>query len=411
MQYNDRLKKRISFLLNLFLVVYAALLPFSYAFTIYTGPLLLVFLWLAEGELHQKTKALISNKALLFLLLFFAVHMLSVLWSDNIHAAMRILKHYFAIIVLMVVMYTSLKKSFVPYLLLTFLFSMFVSEILLYGVFFEWWHFKKASVANPSPIMHHVFYSIFVAVTSLLLLWQLFNPKNPLKIKILEFFFLISTTTNLFLNSGRTGQLGFIFALFVFTIKFAGFKKKYLLGTLSALLALFLSAYQFSPIFHAKVHQGISDVRGIFHGNLDTSWGLRVAMKKVGIRIVKDHPLLGVGVGDVIETFQSYLEKSKEKKYSFLSTITHVHDQWLQITLQTGIVGLILFVLSLVQLYKMPFHAPLIQATFHAILTIFIVAFFTDVPLRNFTAALFGFTVGLFLFLSRTYSTLEESYS
>lgn len=134
-------------------------------------------------------------------------------------------------------------------------------------------------------------------------------------------------------------------------------------------------------------------------------------MKKVGIRIVEDHPLFGVGVGDVVETFRRYLEKSKEKKYAFLSTINHVHDQWLQITLQTGIAGLLLFLLSLVQLFKIPFDDPLTKATFHAILTIFVVAFFTDVPLRNFTGALFGFAVGLFLFLSRPHSTFEESHA
>ncbi|WP_353661222.1 O-antigen ligase family protein [Hydrogenimonas sp. SS33] len=398
----------ISFALNLSFVLYAALLPFSYAFSIHTGPIFLLLLWLAEGNMRKKKKILLRNKAILFFLLFFIVHICSLLWSHHFHTALHTLKFYFTILVIISILYTSLQRSFIPYILIAFLLSMFVSEVLLYGVFFEWWHFKNASSANPSPIMHHIFYSIFVAVTILLLLWQIFNPKISYKIKILELFFLISTTTNLFLNGGRTGQLGFIFALFVFTINLFGFKKKYLLATSAILAILFISGYRLSPVFHAKVHQGVSDIQKMMHGDLNTSWGLRVAMKKVGFQIVKDHPLLGVGVGDVLATFQSYLQKSKEKKYAFLFTVNHVHDQWLQILLQTGIIGLAFFILFLLHLFKIPFDDPLTKATFHAILTIFIVAFFTDVPLRNFTAALFGFIIGFFLAISRLHTHPEE---
>jgi len=393
----DRRKRLVSEALNLTIVLYALLLPFSYAFTVFTGPLILLALWLLEGGLAAKFKKIRSNRAIALFLLFVALHLLSLLWSGEYHEASRILKFYFAIAIDLVVLSTSLKRGYATAALFAFLLSMFVSEVLLYGVFLEWWSFKKASPQNPSPIMHHIFYSIFLAVTILLLLWQLFDPKVNKTLKLFELFFLTSATFNLFLNGGRTGQLAFAIAVFVFVLTYFGFRKKYLVRTFTAIAVLFTVAYFASPVFHARVHEGIRDVKGIVQGNLNSSWGLRIAMKKVGWEMAKEHPLLGAGVGDVMAQFHRQYEKSGLKDLPFLKTNTHVHDQYLQILLQTGAAGLAVFLLFLYYLFRTPFEDPLTRAVFYGILTIFVFAFFVDVPLRKFTAGLFGFVIGYML--------------
>ncbi len=242
-----------------------------------------------------------------------------------------------------------------------------------------------------------------------MLLWQLFDRNISGKLRFFELFFLISTTINLFLNGGRTGQLAFVFAIFIFTITYFGFQKKYLIRVFIALSLLFTLAYQLSPIFHARVHQGILDVKGIMQGDLDNSWGLRIAMKKVALEIIKDHPLLGVGVGDVLNEFRHYQKNSDMKQYKFLSTTTHVHDQFLQIVLQTGFIGLVFFILFLYHLFKTDYGDPFTKAIAYSILTIFIFSFFTDVPLRSFTAGLFGFIVGYLLKRGEWATNIKET--
>ena len=398
-----------SLTLNCLMVIYVALLPFSYAFTIFTGPLLLLIFWILEGDFKRKFEQITSQKALLFLSLFFLFTLLSLFWSDNWPAALRILKFYFAITLVAIVFFTSLRQTFIKPILYTFLLSMFASEILLYGVFFEWWHFKKASITNPSPIMHHTLYSIFVAVTVLLLLGQLFDKAVPKKIKILELFFLTSTVVNLFLNGGRTGQIGFLIAIFVFTITYFGFQKRYLLRTFVATIVLFVSAYFLSPIFHQRVQLGISNVQGIFQGNFHSSWGLRVVMSKAGLQMLTEHPLVGFGVGDVMDEFHQFAQRPDLKNFHFLRYNTHVHEQWLQIALQTGLIGLSLFILFIYNLFRIPIDDPLTKAIFYAVLTIFLFSFFTDVPLRKYTAGLFGFIVGYFL--AQTNFERENNFS
>jgi hypothetical protein len=47
-------KETVSLLLNAVLVLYALLLPFSYAFGVFTGPVILALLWMLEGDLKNK---------------------------------------------------------------------------------------------------------------------------------------------------------------------------------------------------------------------------------------------------------------------------------------------------------------------------------------------------------------------
>lgn len=403
-------QEQIRLLLNLLFVLYAALLPFSYAFTVFTGPLLILIFWILEGDLKTKRQKILSQKALVFLLLFFLFTLLSLLWSSDWQSAFRILIFYFAMTIVSTALYTSLLPKFVKPVLYAFLLSMFVSEVLLYGVFLEWWHFKKASIINPSPIMHHTLYSIFVAVTVLLLLGQMFDKTVPKTIKILELFFLASTIVNLFLNGGRTGQIGFLIAIFVFTITYFGFRKKYLLRTFAAAVILFIGAYFSSPIFHQRVHQGILDIQGIVHGNFHSSWGLRMVMSKAGLQMLAEHPLVGFGVGDVMDEFHRFARRRCDlKPFHFLTYNTHVHEEWLQIALQTGLIGLSLFILFIYYLFRTPIDDPLTKALFYAVLTIFLFSFFTDVPLRKYTAGLFGFIIGYFL--AQTNDKREKNYS
>ena len=229
---------------------------------------------------------------------------------------------------------------------------MFISEIVSYGVFLEWWTTKHSSPGMPTPFMHHVPYSIFLVVTIFLLLGQILNKKISQSLRIFEAIFLFSATINLFINGGRTGQLAFIAGLFVFVWSYFGAKLRYMFGTMLILVSLFFTAYQFSPVFHDRVHQATLDVKKIQNNNLNSSWGSRIAMKIVSFDILKEHPFVGVGIGDTKEVYIDTLDKVEFKKYDFTKNVHHVHDQYLQIMLQTGLLGLIPFILFIWFLFK-----------------------------------------------------------
>ena len=391
--YNGR--SHISTLLNVLLVVYAALLPISGAFSTHTGPYILFFLWVLEGGMKKKIEKIKKNKPLMVFYVLFLLYLVSFFWTQNIQAGIHSLKYYFSIVVVMSIYYTSLKGSYSTAVLAAFLLAMALSEILSYGIFLEFWSFgSRGTPDNPTPFMHHIKYSIFLGTTIFLLIWQLQNKKVPMAVKILEFIFLVSATINLFLNGGRTGQIGLIFATIVYVITRFGAKIKYIVASLALLSFVFVAAYYSSPIFHKRVQAGISDVQRITEGNLGTSWGLRIAMKIIGVEIVKESPLFGVGIGDVFDEFQKHLKESELKKYKYLHNLPHVHDQFLQTTIQVGLVGLFILLYFFYSIFKMEYHDPLIKSSLFAIITIILFSFFTEASLRNNTSALLAFVLG-----------------
>jgi len=390
--------KYYTILLNIVFIAYAFLLPFSKAFPVFTGPYFILLFWLLEGNFSLKIKMIKSSKAIQFLLLFFLFSIVSLLWSDNIVEGRKLLRYYFAIVMVTVSLYTSMQEKFVKYILYAFLFSMFISEITSYGIYFEWWSINGKISANPAPFMHHTIYSVFLAVTIFLLISQVKNTSTPLFLRILELLFLVSSSINLFINGGRTGQLALIFGALAYTSVY--FKKKiYLLYTLLILIVVFVSAYNLSPNFNHRVHQAVSDIQHIQQGNLQTSWGTRVAIKIVSRDIIKDHFLLGVGMGDSMDTYKAYVSQPELKKFHFSKHMHHLHDQFIQILVQTGIVGFSLFLLFFYFLFKVVFTSSndFIKAPLFSILIVFIFSFFTDVPFKNFTAGLFAFVIGYFL--------------
>jgi O-antigen ligase len=388
-------------ILNVLFVVYALLLPFSNAFSTHTGPYLLLLFWVMEGDFGRKLAKIRSEKAVWFLLLFFFINLLSLLWTTDIKEGMYILKFYFAITVVFVTFYTSMKERYVLPVIFAFLVAMFISEIVSYGVFLEWWTTKHSSPSMPTPFMHHVPYSIFLVVTIFLLLGQILNKKISLSLRIFEAIFLLSATANLFINGGRTGQLAFIVGLFVFVWSYFGTKLKYLFVTVLILSSLFFAAYRFSPVFHNRVHLAISDIQKIQNNNLNSSWGSRIAMKIVSFDILKQQLLIGVGIGDTREVYREALNQPEFKKYSFTRNVHHVHDQYLQIMLETGLLGLIPFILFIWLLFTAKYKNPLPKSTLLAILTVFIFSFSADVPLRNYLSGLFAFATAFLLLRSQ----------
>jgi len=275
---------------------------------------------------------------------------------------------------------------------------MFISETISYGIYFGWWQMQGHTSADPTPFMHHTIYSVFLAVTIFLLISQVKDIRTPLFLRVFELLFLLSSSINLFINGGRTGQLALIFGALAYT--FIYFKKKtYLLYTLLVLAAVFMSAYSLSTNFNHRVHQAVSDIRHIQEGNLQTSWGIRIAIKIVSLDMIRDHFFLGVGMGDSMDIYKAYVDQPKFKKFQFTRKVHHLHDQFLQILVQTGIVGFSLFILFFYFLFRVVFTSSndLIKASLFSILTVFIFSFFTDVPFKNFTAGLFAFVIGYFL--------------
>lgn len=176
--------------------------------------LALVFFWFLEGDFKRKFEQIKSSKILFYIGIFYFIVLFSAILSSNIETELKFIRLYAYWIVIFVIA-TSLKREYINTIITAFLLGMFVSEVIAYGVFFNIWKFGIATIQNPSPFMIHIDYSVFLAFTSLILFNRIISKNYSLKEKIFLLLFFCSTTGNLFLSTGRTGQVAFIFGIIV----------------------------------------------------------------------------------------------------------------------------------------------------------------------------------------------------
>ena len=380
------------------IVAFAFILPLSRAL-ISLIIILLILFWLLEGDFKNKLRKIKENRVLLSFALFLLWGMIISLFSiytEDISRTLRLNLYLLGIFVIA----TSIKKEQIPTIITAFLSGMFISEIIAYGVFFELWTFKHATPTNPSPFMIHIDYSVFLAFSSILLLNRLFSPLYSLKEKLFLSFFFLTVTGNLFLSTGRTGQVAFIAAIFVLSIIHFRFTLKSLLVSALLLTTIFFTAYSLSSSFQMRIGNAVSDISKMKDNNLNSSWGIRVAFWITTFDAFQEHPM-GYGLGGYRVATAKEIEKHE---YPFLNNSSkafmsdaHPHNQYLLVLLQSGFIGLLLFLNVIYQLLVYKIKDKEIKEISVLFTTIYFVSCLAEpLLIKQFTLVLFVLFIGLF---------------
>ena len=386
--------------LNYIAVGYALVLPLSRAgVTIFTA--LLILLWLLEGNLKQKLYILKKNKVVLSIVAFLTFNFISLLWTNSPLEALNYIRTYWYVLPIFV-LYTSLDKAYIPKVLSAFISGMLISEIISYGVFFEVWLFKHATIENPTPFMHHIEYSVFLAFTTLTLLSKIFNTPS-IKLKLFYAIFFTTMSGNLFLTEGRTGQISFILGLFVLAL--VSFKNKVKALAIAVILSVTLLtvAFNISTTFKNRIEIAKSNIENIItKEDYCTSLGGRVGAYISAKDIVLESPMLGVGIIDNMDEFRRLVDE-KYPKMGCIKSLPHMHNQYVQILTQLGFIGLGLFLWIFYNIAKISLHKGEFYYIKYSYLTVLLFALIPEVLLhRAFSLTLFALIIGLLLAKQRS---------
>ncbi len=381
------------------LLAFAFMMPLSRA-TNSLFDALLILLLLVQGNYKEHFNTLKESAFAKAILLFIAFTTLSLLWTENLDIGLnfkRLYWQWFAIFAIAL----SVKREQVFTVISAFIFGMVVSEILSYGMFFEFWTIKGHGKEYPTPFMMHIDYSVFLAFTAVVLLNRLLSKRYDTKEKLLILFFFLTISGNLFINDGRTGQLAFLVG--IFAIVFIHFKINLKSIGIAVLLisVIFSGAYLISEKFQQRLHLAQKDVSKIFNGQLDGSWGGRVAMYIVAADIIKENPLLGVGVGDYKDAAREAMQKDDHglpERIILGLPKTHFHNQYVNVLVQGGIVGLILMLMIFYQFTRLSISDPELKELSLLIVVVMLTSFVAEpLWLKQFTNMLFILFSGLFL--------------
>ena len=366
--------------INYFIILYAFCLPISRA-GISLSIVLIFLFWILEADFKRKYFEIKNNYFILAIFIFILYSFIAVLWSSDKIFALEYVKKYYHFLIIPII-FTSLKKEYIDKVFSAFLLGMLISEITSYGIFFELWTKEGVSPNDPSPFMDHSNYSTYLAFTVFILMHKIIHT-DDLKWKLAYSIFFLFSTSNLFLNGGRTGQFSFLITLCV--IGFLNFKNKLKAVVLFISLGttIFVSAYNISPVFKDRFDYFLHDVEVMINEkDFSNSFSLRVALWISGLEASKHNLIFGSGIGDERENANYILQKFNISNDNFKQETENsidFHNMYVQYIVQLGIVGLIIILLIFYLLFKLDIR----DKVYRNLLIIFLILYFCHSMLGN----------------------------
>ena len=366
--------------INYFIILYAFCLPISRA-GISLSIVLIFLFWILEADFKKKYFEIKNNYFILAIFIFILYSFISVLWSSDKIFALEYVKKYYHFLIIPII-FTSLKKEYIDKVFSAFLLGMLISEITSYGIFFELWRKEGISPNDPSPFMDHSNYSTYLAFTVFILMHKIIYT-DDLKWKLAYSIFFLFSTSNLFLNGGRTGQFSFLITLCI--IGFLNFKNKLKAVVLFISLGttIFVSAYNISPVFKDRFDYFLHDVEVMINEkDFSNSFSLRVALWISGLEASKHNLIFGSGIGDERENANYILQKFNISNDNFKQETENsidFHNMYVQYIVQLGIVGLIIILLIFYLLFKLDIR----DKVYKNLLIIFLILYFCHSMLGN----------------------------
>ncbi|MGJ0355189.1 O-antigen ligase family protein [Aliarcobacter cryaerophilus] len=366
--------------INYFILLYAFCLPISRAGVSLSIVLIFLF-WILEADFKRKYFEIKINYFIMAIFVFIIYSLISVLWSSDKIFAIEYVKKYYHFLIIPII-FTSLKKDYIDKVFSAFLLGMLISEITSYGIFFELWTKEGVSPNDPSPFMDHSNYSTYLAFTVFILMHKIIYT-DDFKWKIAYSIFFLFSTSNLFINGGRTGQFSFLIALCL--IGFLNFKNKIkaTIGFLILATILFSSAYNISPVFKDRFDYFLHDVEVMINEkDFSNSFSLRVALWISGLEASKHNLIFGSGIGDERENANHILQKFNISNDNFKQDTENsidFHNMYVQYTVQLGIIGLIIILSIFYFLFKLNIK----DKVYKNLLIIFLILYFCHSMLGN----------------------------
>jgi O-antigen ligase len=380
-------------IINYLILLYAFVLTFPQGIKRFSA-ILLIILWISD-----KTKTTnLANISVIFITfnLFIIFTLLSYFWSDStIQEVFQYAKRYWHYLPLFVI-YKYIKKEYISLSITLFLSGVFISEVLSYGNFFSIWQIGVGSVMDPTVFYNHTQYSIFLAISSIFLLFKTIDEKNNL-IKLFLFLFFLSVTLNLLLNGGRTGQIAFFITIIFVSFYRYKFNIKYIIISIISTALIFILALNLSSIFSKRMNLIKSDLIKISKGNYNTSTGARIGFYIIVKDIFIINPILGAGTTSHLQLSKKIISE-KYQTFTLTKKLAHFHNQYLEVLSQLGLIGLSFFIFLIVMIYKIKIQEQNIKMIKVITILVFCIGSMADVLFYlHGTISLFSFIIGISL--------------
>jgi len=329
-----------------FIYLYIFVIPWHY-FSWQQGLLseILVVWWFIIAKKQgyfNKLRLLFSNLPLMLLSLFVIYNYLSFFWSDNTKVYLESIHTFKYYLILIPVLYTSLKKENILISFLILLSSLFLFALYSISIYLELLTFNGYNPLIPIGYSSIPVVTPLIAIGTIITLIFLLSQELTNKMKYIFFIAFAIFLFSLFINQGRGAQLAFLISSLLVISIFIIKHKNY--SIIFAMFLVFIFSYSFLNLNHSKQLQryqmGFNELSvAIEEENFKGSWGVRAYMWYAGAESIQKHPIFGAGAGDNVDEFLEYMKTHP----SYATYLRTYHNHHLNFLTKYGIFGYILF--------------------------------------------------------------------
>ncbi len=309
--------------------------------------ILLTLVWILDNGLRRFGQ-ITKEPLVLAILILCAVLALGILWGDYPETGRLKWRRYFGFLV------------FIPYLsLLNRDRLLWATAGLLTGYFgalligvYQW---AIVGVQGIPPLrISYLGFSSMLGIGVILSLY-LAGASDHKKTKTALWFFAFILLFIQFDQGGRGPLLATLFSLILLIFLRYKTEKKALLS-ITASLAVVIVAFAYSNgSLQKRLVQIQADIELSRQGKYDTSLGYRLAIWDVGLHGIAQRPLFGHGTGIPVGYFKKTAMTYKGGLYKDLTKYietSHYHNDWIEIGMHIGALGLLAFAFLLRSWYQ-----------------------------------------------------------
>ena len=340
--------------------------------------------WVIGGYYKQTFRILTKYKPFIFLMAFLFLLSMGILWSNDPRYGKCVVNRY-GYLLLIPVFIPIMNRNNFKYVAFALMGGLFLILINSYLIRFNVIHQENPHLYPAFKITYQdvSFYLGVLVVGFLYFALHFFERKQNIK-AIFSLVFILTTfyqQISIYMQ-GRGALISMLVAIVVlFIAKYPKHIKKVIPLVFLLIVLVSWLAWSYSPMVKtrfADVYQHILEMK---KGNYITSLGERWIYLDVGTAIIAENPFFGIGTGEHKKAFNRLIKNYKEGIYFPIlkSTPTyHFHNDYIEIAVQIGLVGLLLYILtmySLIRILKESTFFPLVIA----ILTMFWINGLSDV--------------------------------
>lgn len=351
-------------LLNNFMILYCISLLVSYRIS---GTIFYVMLliFLLNNNLKNLFFESLNNKVIQAFVLYFILHALWVIGSENLENALFQLRKNI-ILLSPILFYPIVKKEYIEKIFLYFVIVIFFSSIISIMMYFDFIQINNTISGESIPFLYKSDYGFFLLIAIGYSFYNISYIKKELLVKKMFFqFSIIILSFNIFIIGSRTFMLIYIFAIGFLIISVY---RKYIFKAIISIIVIIniLLVVYFNNIEIKnqldEIYNGLK--KSYYEKEYTNSSGVRSGLIEYSIPVIKDNFLFGVGTGDHIDEVKKEIQKSpdyeieKDGKYKYLLKSINIgfssflHNTYIQTLVQFGILGFIIWLNMFYQIIK-----------------------------------------------------------